>query len=508
MNTASPRPPLLEMRGIRKRFPGLTALDDVDFTVEGGEIHALIGQNGAGKSTLMKILAGSYHADDGSIIVNGRPSTFQHPTDALREGIGVVYQELSLVPKLSVAENIFLGREPGGLRIDDAAMVEQSTRLLSRLGVDNIDVEARVDALPIAQQQLVAIVKVLAYEPRILVLDEPTAALARDEIELLFAILRNLRSQGIGLVYISHRFKEILQLCDRVTVLRDGKVVAVTSAKDISEDRLVELTIGAKAKSFFRSGARQVASESNEVVLTARNISVRSVVDDVSFELHRGEIVGITGLLGAGQNQLARALFGLAREITGTLTFHGRSGVPRSPRAAIASGIGLITDQRKTEGIVEEASVLENVSLASLKRHSRLGGFLRRGPEMELARRFIAQLNVRTPSPWTKVKALSGGNQQKVVLAKWLERDQGLLICISPTQGVDVGAKAEIYSQLAAMASEGKTIVIVSEDHLEVLNVCDRILVMHEGRLIREFDRLSEELDEERLLSAIQGNPA
>lgn len=505
MTTDRRSPPLLEMRGITKTFPGLTALDGVDFAVESGEIHALIGQNGAGKSTLMKVLAGSYRADAGTIRVEGRTCQVLRPTDALEEGIGVVYQELSLVPKLTVAENIFLGREPGGLTIDDRGMLARSEALLGRLGVTDVDVHATVDTLSMAQQQLVAITKVLAYEPRILVLDEPTAALAADEVTLLLDILRGLRRQGIGIVYISHRFKEILALCDRVTVLRDGKVVAVTEAAGVTEDRLIELTIGAKVKTFFRSGSSTADRPRGETVLEVDDLHVGNAVHGVSFTLSRGEIVGVTGLLGAGQNELARALFGLGRDVSGTVLVGGARGLPHSPRAAIRAGIGLITDKRKAEGLVAEMSVLDNISLASLGRHSRRGGFLRRGLETSVADRFISQLNIRTPARGTRVKALSGGNQQKVVLAKWLERDPDVLVCISPTQGVDVGAKAEIYAQLSELASAGKTIVIVSEDHLEVLNVCDRVLVMHDGELSATFDGGPGVLDEETLLAAIQG---
>jgi ribose transport system ATP-binding protein len=492
------------MRGIGKSFPGLIALDQVDFTVGAGEIHALIGQNGAGKSTLMKVLAGVYPVESGRIRIDGAPVHFSSPRDAMRAGIGIVYQDLSLVPALSVADNILLGREPGGgVQIDQRAIQAQAAEILARLGVGEIDPRARVSSLPLAQQQLVEIAKVLSYAPRILVMDEPTAALAEEETALLLNSLRGLRERGIGIIYISHRFKEILALCDRATVLRNGRVVAVESLADASEDRLIELTLGGAVEAVFQRSKQP--PQSGEIVLEVRDLKVGRAVRGVSFALRRGEIVGMTGLLGAGQNEVARALFGILPEVSGVILRDGQPVMIHSPAAAIRHGIGLLTEQRKTEGLIPARSIRENISLPSLARFRRALGFVDVSSEKRASAEMMSALNVKANSSATKVNTLSGGNQQKVILGRWLLRDPEILIFISPTQGIDVGAKAEIYAQLDDLAAGGKTILVVSEDHLEVLYLADRILVMHGGRLATVFMR--GEADEERLLSAIQGNP-
>lgn len=504
MSTRTETPPLLAMRGIGKSFPGLIALDQVDFTVGAGEIHALIGQNGAGKSTLMKVLAGVYPVESGRIRIDGAPVHFSSPRDAMRAGIGIVYQDLSLVPALSVADNILLGREPGGgVQIDQRAIQAQAAEILARLGVGEIDPRARVSSLPLAQQQLVEIAKVLSYAPRILVMDEPTAALAEEETALLLNSLRGLRERGIGIIYISHRFKEILALCDRATVLRNGRVVAVESLADASEDRLIELTLGGAVEAVFQRSKQP--PQSGEIVLEVRDLKVGRAVRGVSFALRRGEIVGMTGLLGAGQNEVARALFGILPEVSGVILRDGQPVMIHSPAAAIRHGIGLLTEQRKTEGLIPARSIRENISLPSLARFRRALGFVDVSSEKRASAEMMSALNVKANSSATKVNTLSGGNQQKVILGRWLLRDPEILIFISPTQGIDVGAKAEIYAQLDDLAAGGKTILVVSEDHLEVLYLADRILVMHGGRLATVFMR--GEADEERLLSAIQGNP-
>ncbi len=493
--------PILEMQDITKRFPGLTALDSVDFSVRPGEIHALIGQNGAGKSTLMKVLAGVYPIEVGEIRIEGRPVRFTHPRDALRVGIGVVYQDLSLVPKLSVADNVFLGRELGSsLVIDEQAIIRRTRELLAELGVRNIDEKARVGDLPLAQQQLIEIAKVLAYNPRILVLDEPTAALAEEETALLFRILYGLRERGIAIIYISHRFKEILEHCDRATILRNGKLIKTVDVRGVSEDELIELTIGEHLEAFFH---QREAHESGEISLEVENLSVGRAVRDVSFQLRRGEIVGMTGLLGAGQNELARALFGIMPEVSGIVRRKGQPVLITSPKSAIQLGIGLLTEQRKTEGLVLDLSVKDNISLPSIRRFVRGLLFVNNARERKAAQALSDQLRIKTPSIQAHASTLSGGNQQKIILAKWLLRDLDILIFIAPTQGIDVGAKAEIYQELHELAQQGKTILVISEDLIEVLGVSDRIFVMYRGQLIHTFARA--EADEEKLLAAIQG---
>ncbi|MEZ4667444.1 MAG: sugar ABC transporter ATP-binding protein [Anaerolineae bacterium] len=496
--------PILQMRGIGKRFPGLVALNGVEFALRRGEIHALIGQNGAGKSTLMKILAGVYPLEEGEMLLDGQPVRFSHPRDALQKGIGTVYQDLSLVPRLSVTENIFLGREAGnGIVVDQATDRKQAVEILKRLGVKDIDVDALVRDLPLAQQQLVEVAKVLSYQPSILVLDEPTAALADEETALLFRILHQLKAQNIAIVFISHRFKEIIQHCDYATVLRNGEIVKNFPMHGVNEDMLVELTIGERIETFFQQ--RQTSRGAKPVVLEVENLTVGRSVKDVTFRLHRGEIVGLTGLLGAGQNEVARALFGCALEVSGVIKREGKPIFISSPKRAIACGIGLLTEQRKTEGLVLDMSVKENITLPSLAtRFRRAGMWLRNRLEKNAAQEAIQDLQIKVPSAAAQVSTLSGGNQQKVILAKWLLRDLDILIFIAPTQGIDVGAKAEIYRRLRQLADDGKSIIVVSEDLIEILGVSERIFIMYNGQLTQTLDR--NETNEEQLLTAIQGN--
>lgn len=494
--------PILEMQGISKRFPGVVALDNVDFSVQRGEIHALIGQNGAGKSTLMKILAGVYPIESGEMQIEGKAIRFNHPRDALLMGIGTVYQDLSLVPKLSVADNIFLGREAGNSTlIDEAANLKNASEILVNLGIKNIDVHARVTDLSLAQQQLVEIAKVLSYQPRILVLDEPTAALAEEETSLLFQILHRLRDQGIAIIFISHRFKEILQHCDRATVLRNGQLVKTIALVDVSEEELVELTIGERIESFFHH--EENGRTTGDIALEVENLSVGRAVSGVSFSLQHGEIVGVTGLLGAGQNELARALFGLELEVSGLIRRDGKPVMITSPKDAIRLGIGLLTEHRKTEGLILDMSVKDNITLPSLSFFRRAGVFINNLREGQAAQDSVKQLHIKAPSAATPVNTLSGGNQQKVILGKWLLRDLEILIFIAPTQGIDVGAKAEIYQQLNVLTGQGKTILVVSEDLVEILGVSDRIFVMYNGQIAQVIAR--SDATEEVLLSAIQG---
>ncbi|MCA0453621.1 MAG: sugar ABC transporter ATP-binding protein [Chloroflexi bacterium] len=495
--------PILEMRGITKRFPGMIALNGVDFSARRGEIHALIGQNGAGKSTLMKILAGVYPLEEGELRIQGESMRFSHPRDALRIGIGTVYQDLSLVPQLSVAHNIFLGREAGnGIFINQKADRERSAQILTQLGIQSIDVDALVSDLPLAQQQLVEIAKVISHQPKILVLDEPTAALADEESTLLFKMLEGLKAQQIAIIFISHRFKEILKYCDHATVLRNGQLVKTFAMQGVSEDELVEMTIGERKETFFQQREQNATSE--EIVLEVENLSVGRSVKKVSFSLKRGEIVGITGLLGAGQNELVRALFGTELEVSGLIRRKGKAVFIGSPKQAIALGIGLLTEHRKAEGLIVDMSVKENITLPSLAllfRQALL--FIRNRSETQAANDSIRDLQIKVGSAHAAVGTLSGGNQQKVILAKWLMRDLDILMFIAPTQGIDVGAKAEIYRQLHVLAEAGKSIMVVSEDLIEILGISDRIFIMYDGQLSQTIDRA--EASEEGLLSATQG---
>jgi len=494
---------ILEMKGITKRFPGVTALESVDLSVKPGELHALIGQNGAGKSTLMKILAGVYRADEGDILLDGRRVILDHPRVSLRMGIGTVYQELSLAPNLCVADNIFLGRELSTqLLIDEGRILKKSTEILERLGLKNIDVKTRMSELPLMQRQLVEIAKVLSYEPRILVLDEPTASLAEEETANLFQILRGLREKGISIIFISHRFKEIIRNCDRGTILRNGRLVRTLDLAGATEGELIETMIGQQIDSFYRQGGAEAAVRS-EVILEVQDLSVGRKVRSVSFGLRRGEIVGLTGLLGAGQNEVARALFGVAREVTGTIRRNGTAVTIPSPDHAIRLGICLLTEDRKSEGLFIDMSVKDNVTLPSLPLFRRALMFINRRKEQAAAEEFIRKLNIVIPSARSRVGTLSGGNQQKAILGRWLLRDLDILIFIEPTRGIDVGAKAEIYHYLDRLSKEGKSILVISPDLLEILGLCDRILVMYNGRLTASMDRRT--ATEESLLSATQG---
>lgn len=497
---------ILRMKRITKRFPGVIALDNVDFSVRRGEIHSLIGQNGAGKSTLMKILAGDYPPTAGETYLDDRLVSFGHPRDSRAEGISIVYQELSLLPNLSVADNIYLGREPGRrFVIDESAIMKNAAEVLGQLGIENIDLRQRASTLPLAQQQLVEIAKALSYRPEILILDEPTAALTHEDADRLFTILDRLKKQDIAIIYITHRFKEIFQICDRGTVLRNGKVVAVLNIEDTNEEELAEIMIGQEIETFYRQGDHRSEAAEDDTLLRVENLSVPRKLNNVSFKVRRGEIVGITGLLGAGQNELARALFGVQEHVTGTIKRNEKIVTVDSPRSAIDLGICLLTENRKEEGLYLELSVTENITMPSLYRfiNSKFLPLLSARREKNAARAFIEKVNVIVTSVEAKMRTLSGGNQQKAIIARWLMRDLEILVFIEPTRGIDVGAKVEVYRYLDALAEEGRGIIVISPELNEILGISDRILAMHDGELVSEFDR--SEATEELLSAAIQG---
>lgn len=496
---------ILTMTGITKQFPGVLALDNVDFRVRRSEIHSLIGQNGAGKSTLMKILAGDYSPTAGKIELEGQDVSFSHPRESRAKGISIVYQELSLLPNLTVAENIFLGREPGGgFAIDQSAILKGAEKVLEQLGIESIPVQQRLGSLPLAQQQLIEIAKAISYNPQILILDEPTAALSHEDAERLFTILKRLRDQQIAIIYITHRFNEIIQICDRGTVLRNGQVVATLDIEDTNEEELVEIMIGQEIETFYRQ-VETAANKTDKCLLEVENLRVPGKLGGVSFKLHRGEIVGITGLLGAGQNELARALFGVQPHVSGRIRRRGAEVTIRSPRDAIDMGICLLTENRKEEGLFLDLNVTENITLPSLRQffYSSLIPMLSGRKERDATMRFIDRVNVVVSSLEARMRTLSGGNQQKTIIARWLLRDLEILVLIEPTRGIDVGAKMEVYRYLDELAREGRGIIVISPELNEILGVSDRILTMHDGHLNREFTR--EEATEELLSIAIQG---
>jgi len=493
------------MNDITKRFPGVLALDRASLSVQSGEIHSLIGQNGAGKSTMMKILSGMYGADEGRITLNGRGVSFRHPRDALQQGVVTVYQELSLLPNLTVAENMFLGREPGNfITLDARAQRNRSRKILEQLGIDNIDVDEKVSGLPLAQRQLVEIAKALSHDLKVLVLDEPTAPLTSEDTEHLFQILDRISKTGASIIFITHRLGEVLQHCTRGTILRNGRTVTTVDVAQTSENELIEAMIGQKANAFYHAGSHQ-GTASKAPALQVRNLSVGTRVEDVSFDLFPGEIVGLTGLLGAGQNELLRSLFGIQENVRGTFLRRGREVRIRSPRDAIDAGICLLTENRKEEGLILDMSVKENITLPSLPafRVGRLWPLLNNKKERASALDLIRKVGIALRSPNSRTRTLSGGNQQKTIVARWLLSNLDLLLFIEPTRGVDVGAKAEIYRMLSSLASEGKAIMVVSTDHTEILGISDRIFVMYKGRLTKVLPRA--ETGAESLLGAIQG---
>lgn len=495
------------MNNITKKFPGVVALNDVNFSAKLGEIHSIIGQNGAGKSTLMKILAGDYLPTQGETRINDKPVTINNQRDSRDLGISIVYQELSLLPNLSVSENIFLGREYiKKWTIDDKLIIKNSKEVLGRLGIDYIDVTKKLGELPLAQQQLVEISKALSYNPKILILDEPTAALTPNDAERLFQILLRLKEKDITILYITHRLKEILNICDRGTVLKNGFVVkTIDINENTSEDELIELMIGQEIDTFYRDNLKKKKDLPKEPILEVENLNDGERINEVSFQLKPGEILGLTGLLGAGQNEIARSLFGINPIISGVIKRNGKSVNVNSPKSAIKLGICLLTENRKDEGLFLDLSVKENISLPSLEKFSRMNFFslINHRKEKKHVNKIIEKVNVILRSAETKIRTLSGGNQQKSILARWLLKDLDVLVFIEPTRGIDVGAKAEIYRYLEELANEGRGIIVVSPDLNEILGISDRVLVLHDGKIISEF--LAEEASEEVLLSAIQG---
>ncbi|MBV9216487.1 MAG: ATP-binding cassette domain-containing protein [Acidobacteria bacterium] len=497
--------PLLEMRDIVKEFPGVRALDGVSFALESGEFHALVGENGAGKSTLMKVLSGVYSAGtfDGEILVEGRSREFHSIRDSEAAGIAIIFQELSLVKELTVGENIFLGKEPSRFGIINwSELYHRATKVLKDLHLP-IDPRVPVGSLGIGQQQLVEIAKALSQDARILVLDEPTAALTESEVDVLFGILAKLKAQGVGLIYISHKLDEVFSMADRITVLRDGKSVATHLASETDKDRVIAAMVGRKVGDIFPEATHQrgdVAVSVKGLTVYSQDVPDKKLVDNVTFAVRKGEVLGIAGLMGAGRSEMLMAIFAAwpgkySREIE----IEGRRVEIDSPRDAINGGIGFVTEDRKRFGLILDQTILDNITLAGLRRLS--GGLItNRSRENAAASRPIKSLRIKALSPLTITGTLSGGNQQKVVLGKWLLTDPKVLFLDEPTRGIDVGAKQEIYAQINKLASEGLAIVLVSSELPEVLGLSDRVIVLHEGRMTGEFGR--EEATPERVMAA------
>jgi ribose transport system ATP-binding protein len=488
---------LISVNKLNKSFPGVRALHEVQFELLSGEVHALMGENGAGKSTLMKILAGVYTRDSGDMFVEGRPVEFSSPREAQALGIGIIHQELQLMNHLSVAQNIFIGREPRGrlgLFLDEDKLNAQASEILARMRV-NVDPRTMVGTLTVASQQMVEIAKALSFDSRVLIMDEPTSALNDAEIADLFRIIRQLKERGVGIIYVSHKMDELKQISDRVTVLRDGEYVATVSTPDTTVEAIIGMMVGRTLSDI--KPARDTTG-SGELALEVRNLKAGPLVRDVSFDLRKGEILGFAGLMGAGRTEVARAVFGADPVESGEIRVKGKAVSIKRPSDAVKRGIGYLSEDRKRFGLATGMDVESNIVMADLGKFLSFNMFLRRAQIRKRASHFINLLTIRTPSPTQPVRLLSGGNQQKIVIAKWLERDCDVLFFDEPTRGIDVGAKSEIYKLLRSLAQQGKAIVMISSELPEVLLMSDRIVVMCEGRITGELS--ANEATQERIM--------
>lgn len=472
---------LVEMKGIEKRFPGVHALKSVQFDLRPGEVHALMGENGAGKSTLMKIMSGIYARDGGEMCVDGLPVTPDSPRAAQDLGIGIIHQELSLMNDLTAAQNVLIGREPRRSfgRLDEAALNSQTAEIFASLNLD-MDPKTQVSTQTIARQQLIEIAKTLSYNPRVLIMDEPTAALNDVEINELFRVIETLKADGVGIVYISHRMDEIKRIADRVTILRDGAYIDTVDATQTPLSKIIQLMVG---REVTQSAPDIPDTSHNSVALEVRNLSRKHDVHDVSFNVRKGEILGFAGLMGAGRTEVARMVFGADPRDGGEIVVNGKPVDIRTPYQAVDAGIGYLSEDRKHFGLAVDMTVRANVAMANLGQFINRAGVLDEAAMQRIACDYIDQLGIRTPSDMQEVRLLSGGNQQKVVIAKWLLRDCDVLIFDEPTRGIDVGAKSEIYALLEQLAAQGKAIIVISSELPEVMRLSHRIAVMCEGRL-------------------------
>ncbi len=483
---SGPTPRLIVMEGINKSFPGVRALADAHFELRPGEVHALVGENGAGKSTLMKILAGIYHRDGGQIFYKGEPVEISTPRAAQELGISMIHQELNLMPHLTVAQNIFIGREPrryGGLVLDEKA-INRQTEELFRLTNIGLDPRAKVTTLSVAKQQMVEIAKAVSYESTVLIMDEPTAALTDAEILDLFDIIRDFRDKGVGIIYISHRLEELKQISDRITVMRDGNTIDTLLTEEARIDHIIHLMVG---RTIFHEAPEVPENDGADVVLEVRNMTRHGRFQDVSFTLKKGEILGFAGLMGAGRTEVARAIFGADAVDSGEIYVKGSKVEINSPKDAVHYGIGYLSEDRKRYGLALGMDVKTNIVLAALDRYTNVAGTVDDAEAEKTAEQHVDALAIRTPSVRQKVKNLSGGNQQKVVIGKWLTADTDILIFDEPTRGIDVGAKNEIYKLLDSLAKEGKAIIMISSELPEILRMSHRVVVMSEGRVTGEL---------------------
>lgn len=485
---------LIEIKHVSKQFPGVLALDDVSFTLKPGEVHVLLGENGAGKSTLIKILSGLYHPSSGEIYVEGQLQHFTNPKSAEKAGIATIYQELNLCENLTVAENIFIGRLPNRLgKVDRKALQEQAKAALAELNL-TYDPNMVVSQMGVAQKQMVEITKAVSRETKILIMDEPTAVLTEKEIVELFKVIHILKEKGVGIIYISHRLQELHEIGDRVTVLRDGKYIRTVNMRETTEDDLVTMMVGREIKDKFPARNCKIG----DVVLRAEHISTADKVRDVTLEVRAGEIVGIAGLVGSGRTEFARAIFGADPRTAGRILIDGKEVNIRSPLDAIQNGMGFVTEERKKDGLVLILPVEENIALASRKQNS-VGLLANLKKQKATAEEYVEHIRIKTPSIQQLAENLSGGNQQKVVLAKWLSAKARIIIFDEPTRGIDVGAKAEVYHLMNQLLEKGVCIIMISSELPEIIGMSDRVVIMRDGAIGGELGK--EEFDQKRMLA-------
>jgi len=500
----SERAPILEVKEVTKRFPGVVALDEVSFELYPGEVHALVGENGAGKSTLIKVITGVYRPDGGRMFFDGDEVSFASPRESQEAGISTIYQEGNLIPLRSVARNIFLGREPRnrfGLT-DTSRMNREAAEILGRYGVET-DVTAPVRTLGFGVQQMVAVAKAVSMDARVVIMDEPTSSLEAREVETLFEVIRQLREEGVGVIYVSHRLDELYEICDRVTILRDGRVVHTGDLAQLPRLELISTMLGREVPEAEEraAGAGQRAA-TGEPLLEVRGLTAHRAPKDVSLDIHGGEVVGLAGLLGSGRTETAKAIFGAHALDSGSVKVAGKEVNPDSPAAAIKSGLAFVPENRKAEGVIPELSVKENIIAAALPRLSR-GGLVSKKDQDEIVERFMERLDIKASSPDQPVGELSGGNQQKVMLARWLCMEPNVLILDEPTQGIDVGAKVEVQKLISELAEQGLGVVLIDSEPEEVVEGCDRVVVLRDGAVAGTLS--GGELTEQNLVRTIAG---
>lgn len=486
---------ILEVKGVSKSFPGVKALDHVDLNIYPGEVMGLLGENGAGKSTLMRVLSGVYNKDEGELFFKGEQYNPKDPKDAMDKGIAIIHQELNLIENMKVYENIFLGRElKNAGRLDTETMIQESRKLLDFLN-SSIDPETTVSELSIANKQLIEIAKALSIDSDIIIMDEPTDTLTTSEVEDFFEVIHALKKENKGIIYISHKLEEIFEICDRYSVLRDGQYIGERITADSNEEEIIEMMVGRSLDEFIP----YVENEYEEIALEVYG-ATNEYIKDVSFSLKKGEVLGISGLVGSGRTELAKSLYGVYPLESGTVKLYGQEININSPREAIRNNIVYVSEDRKGEGLIVSSNVKKNITLSNLLNYVSFG-YIDVKKEVEDSNKYIKEMNIRTPSYQQIVENLSGGNQQKVAIAKALATHPTILILDEPTRGVDVGAKKEIYDILNEIKKEGKSIIVISSDMLEVLGISDRLLVMRDGRVVGEFDR--EEVDQQKIMQAI-----